>query len=343
MDLASFLPKLSGARILVLGDIMLDHYVWGEVERISPEAPIPVLRIREKTSVLGGAGNVAANLAGLGCRVMLAGIHGDDSTGKTLAAMVREVEIDNLLVIDQSRPTTIKTRMMAQRQQLLRIDEEDKHPLDRQVSVRLFENIKGAVEKCNAVILSDYGKGVLLREDFVREVISLGRAFGLPVLVDPKGRDWQRYRYASCVTPNAAELEAVIGSSCAANGDLLAKNSDNIRKRYDLNWLLVTRGPKGMCLVGPDDAPTFLDACAQEVFDVSGAGDTVIATLAAGMGAGMPIQDAAKLANIAAGIVVGKLGTQPVTMPELKAAVGTNGNAVKSQNPGSLHLLIHTR
>lgn len=324
MDFYSSLRKLTEVRVLVVGDIILDRYIWGEVERISPEAPIPVLRTRERTFSLGGAANVAANLSGLGCRVMLAGIQGDDVSGETLASKLREIEIESLIVKDASRPTTIKTRMMANRQQLLRLDEEEKAPLNTRISAKLVDMVRAGIQECDAVILSDYGKGVLSGEDFVSGIISLGRTRGLPVLVDPKGINWERYRNASCVTPNTAELEAVIGPSSSGNNAILARNSNCIRKRYEFDSLLVTRGAKGMCLMSQDEEPFFLDACTKEVFDVSGAGDTVIATLAAGMGAGIPIQDAARLANIAAGVVVGKLGTQPITMSELEAAVTSN-------------------
>lgn len=319
------------ARILVAGDVMLDRYTWGDVARISPEAPVPVLRVREHSEGAGGAANVALNLAGLGCEVTLVGFTGSDPAGATLRRILEKSGVRVELVPIPGRPTITKTRVMAREQQILRIDEEEASPPPDDARERVLSLLDGLIPGRQAVILSDYGKGVLLDAAVPQRAVELGRKRGIPVLVDPKGRDWGRYRGATCVTPNAGELESVSG--CVESGEEgMAAVAGRIRSELGLDWLLVTRGKHGMCLVG-DCAPLFIPTRAREVFDVSGAGDTVIATLAAGLAAGFAMDEAARIANAAAGIVVGKLGTQPVTYGELETALqmGIDGEAASPQ------------
>jgi D-beta-D-heptose 7-phosphate kinase / D-beta-D-heptose 1-phosphate adenosyltransferase len=315
------MPDFTRVRVLVVGDIMLDRYFWGRVRRISPEAPVPVVKLQRSSDSLGGAGNVAANLAGLDCAVTVVGLCGRDAGADALRRLLGEQGITHHLIADSARRTTAKTRIMAQRQQVLRLDEEDAQAPSREVADQIRSRVMKELDRCQAVILSDYGKGMYASGAFSREVIDLARRSGRPVLVDPKGADWERYRHATCVTPNTAELEVLAGRGLEANEAGLIDAARAVRARYGLEWLLVTRGAQGMCLVGPDQGITLIPSQAREVFDVSGAGDTVIATLAAAMGAGIPIDAAARVANASAGIVVGKLGTQPILHSELSTAL----------------------
>ena len=312
---------LGRVRVLVVGDIMLDRYFWGRVRRISPEAPVPVVKLQRSSDSLGGAGNVAANLAGLECAVAVVGLCGRDAEGDTLQRLLDEKRIAHHLVEDGSRRTTAKTRIMAQKQQVLRLDEEDARAPSSEAAEKIRGHVLRELERCQVVILSDYGKGMYASGALSHEVIDLARRHGRPVLVDPKGADWERYQQATCVTPNTAELEALTGRGLETDETGLIDAARTVRGRFDLERLLVTRGAQGMCLVGPEDNVTLIPSQAREVFDVSGAGDTVIATLAAALGAGMPFDAAARVANAAAGIVVGKLGTQPILQSELSTAL----------------------
>jgi D-beta-D-heptose 7-phosphate kinase/D-beta-D-heptose 1-phosphate adenosyltransferase len=316
------LPDLSSGRILVLGDLMLDRYISGAMRRISPEAPVPVLTKGDQYATLGGAGNVANNLAGLECPVHLISMCGDDQASQELEAILADKSIGRTLIRDRSRPTITKTRIVAQNQQVLRVDDEVVRPLDDGMRRQLLRAVFDAAAACQAVILSDYGKGIFLTAGLTEEVIAVCRDQGLPVFVDPKGSDWRRYQGATCITPNISELEHVAGTSSSPGDSWLVESAGVVRQRYQLDWLLVTRGPQGMYLTGGSGAETTIPTQAREVFDVSGAGDTVIAALAAGIAAGLTMPQAAWLANAAAGIVVGKRGTQPVLQRELQAALG---------------------
>jgi D-beta-D-heptose 7-phosphate kinase / D-beta-D-heptose 1-phosphate adenosyltransferase len=309
------LSRLQNATVLVVGDVMLDRYFWGEVGRISPEAPVPVLHIADKTAVLGGAGNVAANLAGLGCTVHLMGVLGDDDAGREVTEKMARAGIQSLLLANGSRPTITKTRLMAQNQQLLRIDEESPGPPSPELLAASLRRFHDLLPAAGAVILSDYGKGMLTGK-ICQKFIKPCRDRGVPVLVDPKGRDWSGYAGASCITPNTAELRLLSGRPLKEEGILYAVAAQ-ARKKYGLEWLLLTRGARGIALFGQENQPLVIPSRAREVFDVSGAGDTVIATLAAGLAAGYGWEASARLANNAAGIVVRKLGTQPVYQDEL--------------------------
>lgn len=310
-------------KILVIGDVMLDRYLWGSVSRISPEAPVPVVNVQDRSLAPGGAGNVAANLCGLKSPQLLIGVCGNDETGKSLRNELSKKGIEHLLLADDSRPTISKTRVMAHDRQLLRLDEEKPQPLGPELREKILAALEKNINDCRVVILSDYGKGMFHDRDFCGQLINACRRQGIPVLVDPKGRDWDRYRGATCITPNLAELKQVSDLTEAEDDEALLKTAAAIRNAFQIDWLLVTRGPRGMCLAGPgpDDAGLVIPARAAEVYDVSGAGDTVIATLAFGLAAGLTLPTATELANLAAGVVVGKLGTQPITFAELKAAV----------------------
>ncbi|MEW6079020.1 MAG: bifunctional D-glycero-beta-D-manno-heptose-7-phosphate kinase/D-glycero-beta-D-manno-heptose 1-phosphate adenylyltransferase HldE [Thermodesulfobacteriota bacterium] len=314
-----YCPDLSSCRVLVAGDVMLDVYYWGEVGRISPEAPVPVVNVTGKTYTLGGAGNVALNLAGLGCRVSLIGVRGDDPAGECVARLLEENNINDRVMKDDRHITTTKTRVIAQKQQLVRLDEERRWAASDRNEDRLIADFEERAAGSDVVILSDYGKG-LFADGLTEVFISRCTAAGVPVFVDPKGSDWSRYERATCVTPNAAEFAAVCSVPVDDEGRFEEQAAEVIRK-YHLEYLLVTRGGRGMSLFGRKMAPMHIATEAREVFDVSGAGDTVVSVVAAAYGCGLPMGDAAVLANCAAGIVVQKVGTVPVTTVELEAVI----------------------
>lgn len=320
-DLPHLIDALAGSRILVVGDVMLDRFTHGVVDRVSPEAPIPVLRVLRESAMPGGAGNVAANLAALGVRVDLVSIIGDDAHGRLLADLVRDQtgHCDGL-VTDPGRPTTTKTRFIAGGQQLLRADAETDFPVDEAIAATLLARAADRLPQCALLVLSDYGKGVLT-PDVVQALIDLARAAGVRVLVDPKGRDYARYRGAFCITPNARELAEATGMKTRDSADVVAA-ATALLADIGVGAVVATRSEQGMSIVTADGHVTHLRAQAREVFDVSGAGDTVVATLAAALAAGADLVDATHLANIAAGIVVAKVGTATVRPAELRAAAG---------------------
>ncbi len=337
------LSALSQKRILVVGDVMLDRYLWGDVKRISPEAPVPVVRIRQQSEVPGGAGNVAANLAGLECPVSILGVCGNDEAGNRLRKIFQEKGIDPLLQESIARPTITKTRVMARGQQLLRLDEEEPRILSPELEEKIIAAFEWKASVCDVVVLSDYGKGIFQTPNLCRRFIGFCKTRGIPVLVDPKGADWTRYQGATCITPNTAELEIAAGSASEESEPEQHQSAADIRRRYGLEWLLVTRGSRGMILCGNEASPLVIPARAREVFDVSGAGDTVIATLAAGLALGLSFAKAAQLSNLAAGIVVGKLGTQPITRPELSAAIELNDMQRQSSGASKIAALESAR
>ena len=319
--------NFDGVRVLVVGDVMLDHYIAGQVKRISPEAPVPVVSVAKQWSVPGGAANVARNLVRLGVDVAVAGVVGQDAAASDLRAALGAEGIIDGLTASASRRTTCKTRVLAQGQQLLRLDEEECEPLSADEAVALESQVLTLLQGRQAVILSDYAKGVLLEAvngtSLCRVIIAEARRLGIAVLVDPKGSDWQRYAGAHCVTPNAGEFDVACGLEAGAKIDRPRRESlaADLRARYSVERLLVTRGPKGMALFSPVEAPVYCRAAVREVADVSGAGDTAIATLAACVGKGLPWAESMHLANAAAGVAVGKMGTAPVTLAELNEAL----------------------
>jgi D-glycero-beta-D-manno-heptose-7-phosphate kinase len=305
------LPDTRGVRVLVAGDVMLDRYWFGDVQRISPEAPVPVVKIDRVEERPGGAANVARNCAALGARVSLLSVVGADEAGRTLRAQMQAAGIDAGLHEDAQLSTTIKLRVIGRQQQLLRIDFENM-PAHEVLRAKLDEFAR-RVSDADVVILSDYGKGALSN---IRTMMDIARDAGRPVLVDPKGDDYSRYAGATLLKPNQGELREVVGRW--SDEDDLTRRARALREQLDLDALLLTRSNAGMSLYDADGVFTE-PALAREVFDVSGAGDTVIATVAVMLGAGVSLADATRLANRAAGIVVGKLGTAVCSLDELTA------------------------
>jgi D-beta-D-heptose 7-phosphate kinase/D-beta-D-heptose 1-phosphate adenosyltransferase len=307
-------PPFERARVLVVGDIMLDRYWHGPTARISPEAPVPVVRITAADDRPGGAANVALNLAALGARVGVVGAVGEDEAAAILTSQLTAAGVAAHLLACPDRPTTTKLRVMSRNQQLLRLDFEEP-PTAADVAA-LPAKVVALLSTCDVLVLSDYAKGSLQDP---AALIECAAAAGVAVLVDPKGNDFERYRGAALLTPNLAELEAVIGP-CSDEATLCARGQA-LAEALELGALLVTRGEQGMTLLRPGQAELHLPARAREVYDVTGAGDTVIAVLAGALAAGAELPDAVALANLAAGIVVGKLGTATVSGPELHQAL----------------------
>jgi rfaE bifunctional protein kinase chain/domain len=302
-------PDLRGARVMVVGDVMLDRYWYGDASRISPEAPVPVVLFRSELTRAGGAANVACNCAALGARTRLLSVLGSDEAGDRLAALIERAGIQASLHRDKSIHTTVKLRVIGRQQQLLRIDFETSP--SREVLASKLADFKRELPRCEVVVLSDYGKGGLAH---IAQMIRLGRAAGKKVLVDPKGDDYSRYKGAHLLTPNLAELREVVGS-WKSEADL-ERRAQKLRKQLGLEALLLTRGGEGMTLYR-DARTVHVKAEKREVYDVSGAGDTVIATLATMLAAGVALEPAVRIANRAGGIKVTKLGTAVVTRKEL--------------------------
>ena len=319
--LADALDRLAGAPVAVIGDVMLDRYVYGEAERISPEAPVPVLRVREESEMLGGAGNVLRNLAALGARATLVSVVGDDADGRRVAELAaKESGGGAVLVPAQGRTTIRKTRFVAGGHQLLRVDREDSEALSDAAEAALIASLD-PIGGARAVILSDYGKGTLTAKVIAAVLARAAKTSkGIPVLADPKGRDFAKYRGAALVTPNRKELgeAADLPAGTDAEFETAARA---VRERSGIATVLATRGAQGMMLLDAAGAAHHIAAEAREVFDVSGAGDTVIATVAAGLAAGLSLLDAVRIANCAAGIVVGKVGTAVAHPAEIRAAM----------------------
>ncbi len=313
-------------RVLVVGDLMLDRYILGEVERISPEAPVPVLRHAQRYERPGGAANVAMNLAGLGCQTLLAGFWGSDGEGKMLAGLLEEAGVDTTGVVSSTLPTISKTRIVARTQQLLRLDVESQEAIPAEELVRLKARATELVSKVHAVVLSDYAKGALTTE-MCEAILRAARQAGVPVLADPKTRDFSKYSGATTVCPNLQELSQATGVPAQETERLMAAARAQMIE-HDFRFLTVTMSEKGIRILSRDvdaqgqpESDFYSPARAQEVFDVSGAGDTVIATLAAGLAGGLHMHTAVELANLAAGIVVGKVGTVPIARHELVSAL----------------------
>lgn len=314
--LIPLVEKLAGHRVLCVGDVMLDRYIYGQVERISPEAPIPVLRMQREAVTLGGAGNVVRNIVSLGGQVDLIGVIGQDQAGYDLAKILGELaQVTPYLLTDNSRPTTLKTRYVADGQQLLRADFEQSQPVSADMEQQIMLRVRGSLDSCKVLILSDYAKGVLTPK-VVAEIIKLARAQGCTVLIDPKGRDFTQYRGASLLTPNRRELAEASGMTIKTVEDA-ERAAKQLIEAHQLDGVLAKLGADGVCLVMKGKPPQHFRALAREVFDVSGAGDTVVAVLALGLAGGMPAGESAALANIAGAIVVGKIGTASVTREEM--------------------------
>jgi D-beta-D-heptose 7-phosphate kinase/D-beta-D-heptose 1-phosphate adenosyltransferase len=306
-ELAALVPGMKGARVVCVGDVMLDRFVYGHVERISPEAPIPVLSIEREVAMLGGAGNVVRNLVGLGAEVEFVSVVGKDIAGREITGLVGELEgVDPHLLVDK-RETTIKTRYVAGSQQLLRADRETVAEIDETTADDIVRIIAAAIADGAVLVLSDYAKGVLTPAA-TQALIAAARKAGSKVIVDPKGRDFARYKGASLLTPNRRELGEAVQKPTATNAEVVAA-CRRLIKLSEVEAVLCTRSAEGMTLVTAAGEVRHLPAAAREVFDVSGAGDTVLAAVAASLAAGLTLLQAAELATIASGIVVGKVGT----------------------------------
>ncbi len=316
---SEILQNIADRRLVVLGDLMLDEFVWGDVTRISPEAPVPVVDIRRESVHPGGAANVLANLVALGAQATLIGVIGGDSAGERLRAALTQIsgQADDFIVVDRSRPSTIKTRIIAHSQLVVRADRELKTPVNGEIEEKIISNLKNALKDAQALIVSDYDKGVVTQR-ILGEILPLAYEH-MPVLIDPKLRNFDSYRPATMITPN--HHEALRVSNLEENSDdNLHLAARAIRNRLRCDSVLITRGDKGMLLLEGDGEPIYVETAAREVFDVTGAGDTVIATLGAALAAGSTLVEAAALANHAAGIVVGKVGTATASAAELTAS-----------------------
>jgi D-beta-D-heptose 7-phosphate kinase / D-beta-D-heptose 1-phosphate adenosyltransferase len=304
----------SKARVLVVGDVMLDRYWHGPVARISPEAPVPVVHVKRTEDRPGGAGNVALNIKALGAQVSLLGVIGDDEPGRQLQERLKAAGIGGELLVDKQFPTIMKLRVLSQHQQLIRLDfEEELHEVNQSA---LIEAYKKALKNTDIVLLSDYAKGTLVDPVML---IALAKQAKVPVFVDPKQDDFTIYAGADCVTPNLKEFEQIVGR-CKHEADIMRKGRE-LLKEHQLGALLITRGEHGMTLIREKENEVHVPTQAKEVFDVTGAGDTVIATFATAVASGSPLDEAMRLANVAAGLSVGKLGASVVTVPELRRAL----------------------
>ena len=308
------MPQFQHARLLVIGDVMLDRYWHGEASRVSPEAPVPVVKVGNREDRPGGAGNVALNMAALGSAVRLVGIVGNDETGLELLSRLNAAGVYCDFLQSADKPTITKLRVIGQHQQLIRLDFEQE--FEAADIIGLQGKVKSLIGDSQVMVLSDYGKGALQE---TANLIELGRSKDIPIIVDPKGTNFEKYRGATLLTPNLSEFEAVAGYS--NNEEEFVNKGLRLVKDLNLEAILITRGEHGMTLIRPDSPELHLPARAQEVFDVTGAGDTVISVLAAAMAAGEGLADSTALANLAAGLVVGKLGTAAISGPELRRAV----------------------
>jgi D-beta-D-heptose 7-phosphate kinase / D-beta-D-heptose 1-phosphate adenosyltransferase len=313
------LDRLSKTRVLVIGDLMLDRYLWGEVDRVSPEAPVPVVRYLREETRAGGAANVANNLAALGCKVGVCGVVGKDSPADHLRALLKDMGANaTALVTDAERPTTEKFRIMAGQQQMLRVDREEARAVSDAVTKRILTALAKQAKKYDGIIVSDYGKG-LLSPAVMAGIVAFANKAGLPVVVDPKGSDYSKYRGVTCITPNEAEAAAATRLPAGADAEALAA-ARALRQQLGLPTVCITRGAKGV-LAMEGDTHRYLPARAQEVYDVTGAGDTFISVFAALLFAKVPFFEAVEAANVAGGLAVGKLGTSVVTRDELHGAL----------------------
>lgn len=332
-DLATLIERLSGAQVLCVGDAMLDRFIYGKVDRISPEAPVPVFAMERETAMLGGAGNVVRNVVALAAEACFVSVIGRDPAGTELTRLLsNEMAVESNLVTDRDRPTTIKVRYVAGTQQLLRADSETTALLSEELQAQILLRAEAGLAHAGALVLSDYGKGVL-SDAMLARLIAAARKQGRPVVVDPKGPDYSHYRGADLVTPNRRELSEATGMATDSDEEVVAAARSMIRD-CGIGAVLVTRSEHGMTLVVGDaeDGVTHVPARAQEVADVSGAGDTVVAMLATALASGIELVDAVRLANVAAGIVVSKLGTAVATSSEVSQALrATDMNLIEAK------------
>ena len=316
----AFFSRLKQVRVLVVGDLMLDEYLWGKTGRISPEAPVPVVDVNKEDLRLGGAGNVINNLLALGCRVSVASVVGSDGDGRELCRILKDQSIDtDGIVLDTRRTTTRKTRILASNQQMLRIDRECRAEISTTAEQRLIDYATAAGNDFQVILVSDYLKGVLT-DQVLGAIISYGKKKNIPVVVDPKGRDYAKYRGASLLTPNRSEAELASGVPIIDETSLV-NAGQQLLTDLALDGLVLTRSEEGMTIFTPE-GESHLPTKAREVYDVTGAGDTVLAFLGAGLAAGLTLSDAVWLSNLGAGIVVGKVGTSTVSPSEVLEVIG---------------------
>ena len=329
------LTKLKGAKVLVIGDVILDEHVWCNVRRISPEAPVPVAEVISITYAPGGAANVANNIRALGGEAQLIGLVGDDDNGEKLRRVLKDKGISaDTLIIEAGRPTTLKSRIIAHGQQVVRVDHEQAKPANSDTERKILETVEKKLAEADAVLISDYAKGVLTPQ-VCREIISGARKAGKPVSVDPKGKDYAIYNGATVITPNCQEAEGVTGIPVKTNEDA-EKAGQKLLDDHNVSHVLITRGEKGMSLVGREGIIAHIPAASMEVYDITGAGDTVQAALALALAAGIRIEDAVRLANWAAGVVVRKVGTAVATPEEIEQAMRYGAKAGFSRKIVSL-------
>lgn len=312
-----------GVKVLIVGDVMLDKYLWGDVNRISPEAPVPVVRLKNTSYIAGGAANVAANVAGLGANPYLVGVFGDDYEGTLFPEILAESSIpSDFLIKIQNRQTTIKTRIIAHNQQIVRVDQETTAPLSPEQEDLIWKQIEKLLVEIKVIVISDYNKG-LLSKNLVARLIMQGKSMGKIILVDPKGRNYSKYTGATMITPNKFEV-AELCSLNSTEKSVLEEAGYKLLTNLKLDALLITRGEEGMSLFEKGKPPVHLAALARHVYDVTGAGDTVIAALAVSLGVGESFSEAAEIANTAAGMVVSEVGTTSVKLEELVEFVKVN-------------------
>jgi len=318
--LKKIIPGFSDVKILVIGDLILDEFVWGEVSRISPEAPVPVVWVKSESFMPGGAANVANNIASLGAKVYIAGVAGNDERAGILKEGLTEKGINTDGVItDDSRPTTLKTRVVAHHQQVVRIDREKIEGISAGVLDKIINYVKSIIEEMDAIIIEDYGKGVISAK-LLKEVLSIAKKKKKIITVDPKEEHFSYYKGVTAITPNHHEAAQAAGIK-AKDKDSILKIGKTLLKKLNCEGVLVTLGENGMQLFQKNGATTHIPTVAQEVFDVSGAGDTVISAFTLALALGVDMKDAAYVSNIAAGIVVGKVGIAVITQKELLARI----------------------
>lgn len=321
-DLLSIIENFSAIKVLVVGDVMLDRYWWGSVRRISPEAPVPVVNLEKTSLVAGGAANVAVNIAGLGAQPFLVGMTGEDEEAQQLSKVLESLNVSTkYLVKTKKRPTTIKTRIIAHSQQVVRIDQENSHLLDSLSEKKIINLIEKNIDQAHIVLVSDYAKGVI-SESIVARLINIARQLKKPIFIDPKGRDYSKYAGATLLTPNQQEAATACNLEMD-EPDLVQKAGSSLIDEFDLEAVLITQGEKGMTLFERNKTFFHLETLARKVYDVTGAGDTVIASLGVACGAGAELAKASEIANIAAGLVVEEVGTTAVNIKSLKRAVNT--------------------
>jgi D-glycero-beta-D-manno-heptose-7-phosphate kinase len=319
--LTQYIPKFAKQRILVLGDLMVDKFVWGKVSRISPEAPVPVVEVTRESQAFGGAGNVANNITSLGGQAFLLGVVGNDTDAEQLIKgfQSKNISVEGIIT-DQSRPTTAKTRIIAQHQQVVRVDREIKGNFESRIQQAILSKLDDMVKRSDAIIISDYGKGVI-NGPVLKTAIKLAHRYCIPVTVDPKLEHFMDYKKVTCITPNLSEAIGGMRYKDVSEDKDIYELGRKILKKLNSSSVLITRGEKGMTLFQPGNKITHIPTRAKEVYDVTGAGDTVISVFTLALAAGASLPMAADISNFAAGLVVAKLGTATVTQEELRATI----------------------